>query len=76
MPAVKQGFSYDSYEMLDSLGNDSEVASVKRIDSSGIWQTTSWFGDPAVPAGVNFATNEKEGYLIHMKEAKEQWRPY
>jgi hypothetical protein len=62
--------------MLTGLGDNTEVASVKRIDSSGIWQTTSWFGDPAVPAGANFLTSEREGYLIHMKEAKEQWRPY
>jgi hypothetical protein len=60
--------------MLQSLGDESMVASVKRYDSSGVWQTTSWF--LGSPSGVNFATSEKEGYLIHMKEAKEQWRPY
>jgi hypothetical protein len=76
LPVPKQGFTYDSYEMLQGLGDENEVASVKRYDSSGVWQTTSWFGDPPVPAGVNFLTSEKEGYLIYMKQAKGQWRPY
>jgi hypothetical protein len=74
LPAAKQGFTYDSYEMLGSLGNDTEVASVKRYDTSQGWQTTSWF--LGSPAGAQFSTTEKEGYLVHMKQGKEQWRPY
>jgi hypothetical protein len=76
LPAPKEGVTYDSYQMLQSLGDENEVASVKRYDSSQGWQTTSWFGDPPVPAGVNFPTTEKEGYLIYMKQSKEQWRAY
>jgi hypothetical protein len=60
--------------MLTGLGDNTEVASVKRIDSSGIWQTTSWF--LGSPSGAQFNTTEKEGYLIHMKQGREQWRPY
>jgi hypothetical protein len=74
VPAAKQEFTYDSYEMLQSLGNENEVASVKRFDSSGAWQTTSWF--LGSPSGAFFMTSEKEGYLIQMKDAKQQWRPY
>jgi hypothetical protein len=74
LPAIKQGFIYDSYQMLQSLGDENEVASVKRYDASGVWQTTSWF--LGSPSGVQFNTSEKEGYLIYMKQAKSQWRPY
>jgi hypothetical protein len=74
LPAPKQGFTYDSYEMLDSLGDENEVASVRRYDFADGWQPTFWF--LGSPSGVQFSTTEKEGYLIHMKEAKEQWRPY
>jgi hypothetical protein len=74
LPAAKQGFAYDSYQMLQSLGDENKVASVKRYDFSLGWQTTSWFLDS--PSGAQFSTTEKEGYLIHMKQAKEQWRAY
>jgi len=75
LPAVNQYvLPYSSYQMLQSLGDEDEVASVKRYDFSGVWQTTSWF--LGSPSGVNFLTTEKEGYLIYMKQAKEQWRPY
>jgi hypothetical protein len=74
VPAAWQGLIYDSYDMLQSLGDENDVASVKRYDSSGAWQTTSWF--LGSPSGVQFSTSDKEGYLINMKQAKEQWRAY
>jgi len=74
VPATNQGFTYDSYAMLQSLGNENEVASMKRFDATGVWQTTSWF--LGSPSGPKYITSEKEGYLIYMKEAKGQWRPY
>jgi hypothetical protein len=74
LPAPKQGFTYDSYEMLDSLGDENEVASVRRYDFADGWQPTFWF--LSSPSGVQFNTTEKEGYLIHMKQGREQWRPY
>jgi hypothetical protein len=74
LPAPKQSFNYDSYEILQSIGGENEVASLRRYDSSQGWQTTSWFLGSV--SGAQFATTEKEGYVVHMKEAKEGWRPY
>jgi len=66
--------TFTSYEMLQSLGDASQVSSVQRYDDTYGWQTTSWFA--GVPSGVNFDARLGEGYLIYMNEEKENWRPY
>ena len=66
--------AFTSYEMLQSLGDASQVLSVQRYDDTSGWQTTSWFS--GLPSGVNFDARLGEGYLIYMNEAKESWRPY
>ena len=78
LPAPKQGFTYDSYEMLEGIGDESEVVSVRRYDFSDGLEATFWFefGDSYQAAGELYDTSEKEGYLIHMKQGKEQWRAY
>ncbi|MEJ2430627.1 MAG: hypothetical protein P8075_17170, partial [Deltaproteobacteria bacterium] len=68
------GFTYTSYQMLQDLGNDQQVAYVKRYDPYEGWQTTSWF--EGNPAGDLFDIREGEGYFVYMKERKENWRPY
>jgi VCBS repeat-containing protein len=74
LPAARESFEYDSYEMLESLGDSNEVASVKKYDSAYGWQTTSWF--LGSPSGALYDTRKGEGYVVYMKEAKQQWRPY
>jgi hypothetical protein len=78
LPAPGQGFTYDSHEMLQGIGDENEVASVRRYDFSDGWEATFWFefGDSYQAAGELYDTSEKEGYLILMKQAKEQWRAY
>ena len=74
LPAAEDGFIYSSYEMLQDLGDETQVASVRRFDSTQGWQSTSWF--LGVPSGEDFETRKGEGYLIYMKEALEGWRAY
>ena len=74
LPAPSEGFEYDSYEMLESLGDSNEVSSVRKYDSNYGWQTTSWFFGS--PSGALYDTRKGEGYVVYMKQAKEQWRPY
>jgi hypothetical protein len=74
LPAPREGFEYDSHEMLEDLGDQSEVQNIKRYDSTYGWQTTSWF--LGSPSGAEYETRNGEGYVIYMKEGKQQWRPY
>ena len=73
LPATEPGFDYSSYEMLEYLG-ESQVSSIRRYDFILGWQTTSWF--MGIPTGEDFITSRGEGYLIYMKEAQLDWRPY
>jgi hypothetical protein len=74
LPATAEPVDYTSYEMLEDLGNESQVSSLKRYDNIWGWQSTSWF--MGVPSGNDFDTTMGEGYLIYMKEEKVNWRPY
>ena len=74
LPTTEDGFDYTSYEMLQDLGTETEVSSLKRYTSSDGWQTTSWFF--GVPRGALYSTSRGEGYLVNMKEAISDWRPY
>jgi hypothetical protein len=68
------GFSYGSYEMLESLGDDQQVDKIRRYTPADGWQFTTWLDGQ--PAGDLFNTSPGEGYFIYMKEGKENWRPY
>jgi hypothetical protein len=74
LPATDVPVEFKSYEMLDSLGGETEVSSLRRYDDIWGWQTASWF--LGVPSGKNFDTTMGEGYLIYMKEDKANWRAY
>ena len=75
LPAAKETFSYSSYEMLEDLGDETQVSSIKRYDPAQQgWQTTSWFMGSV--AGVEYDTRRGEGYLIYMLDEKQAWRPY
>jgi VCBS repeat-containing protein len=74
LPAPREGFKYGSHEMLEDLGDQSEVQYIKRYDSTYGWQTTSWF--LGSPSGALYDTRKGEGYVIYMNEARQQWRPY
>jgi len=74
LPWVREEFEYRSYEMLEDLGDQTQVSSVRRYDNRSGWQTTSWFQGSA--SGANFRTRPGEGYLVYMKGEKENWRPY
>ena len=66
--------NFTGYQVLQSLGDASQVYSVEKYDDLTGWQTASWFGGE--PSGVNFDTRLGEGYLIYMNEEKGNWRPY
>jgi len=74
LPAAPETFDYTSYEMLADLGDETQVASIRRYDYTYGWQTTSWF--LGVPSNALFSTRMGEGYLIYMKADKVDWRPY
>jgi hypothetical protein len=74
LPAAEDTFVYTSYEMLEDLGDESQVSSIRRYDATQGWQTTSWF--LGAPSGALYNTNRGEGYLIYMKEEIRDWRPY
>jgi hypothetical protein len=74
LPLVEEGFEYTSYDMLESIGDQTEVSSVRRYGSSEGWQTTSWF--MGAVSGVEYDTRPGEGYLVYIKEEKWNWRPY
>jgi hypothetical protein len=73
VPVGQQPFDYTSYQMLADLGDDIQVSSIKRYDSTQGWQTTSWFF--GVPSGVDYSTRRGEGYLIYMNQEQLDWRP-
>jgi hypothetical protein len=74
LPTAENGFDYSSYEMLEGLGTEAEVSSLKRYTYADAWQTTSWFLGSA--SGALYSTNRGIGYLVNMKEATSDWRPY
>jgi hypothetical protein len=74
LPATEDGFDYTSYEMLEDLGDETQVSSVKRYTAAAGWETTSWFVGSA--SGMLYSTSRGEGYLVNMKEAISDWRPY
>jgi hypothetical protein len=74
LPVAEQDFEYSSYEMLEDLGDESQVSSIRRYDSTQGWQTTSWFLGSA--SGVEYNTSRGEGYLIYMNQEKLNWRAY
>jgi hypothetical protein len=74
LPAAQDPIYYTSYEMLEDLGSETQVSSVKRYDNTYGWQTASWF--MGQPSGKDFETIMGEGYLIYMKEDMVNWRPY
>jgi hypothetical protein len=74
LPSAQEDFVYRSYEMLEDLGDQTQVSSTRRYDSVWGWETTSWFR--GVTSGVNFNARNGEGYLIYMKQEKVNWRPY
>ena len=74
LPAPRDGFTYTSYEMLQDLGDENEVSSIKRYSLIDGWQNTFWFFYD--PSGVEYDTRKGEGYLIYMKQEKLGWRPY
>jgi len=73
LPAAESGFVYSSYDMLEDLGDATEVSHIKGYDATG-WQTTAWLSES--PAGALYETKRGKGYLIYMKEAQQEWRPY
>ena len=73
LPADMDFSDYTGYDLLQDLGNKSQVSSIRRYDPVNGWQTTSWFF--GVPSGVDYETMRGEGYLIYMNEAVENWRP-
>jgi len=74
LPAPEAGFDYTSYEMLQDLGDENQVSSIKRYNSTQGWETTSWFLGSA--SGELYSTSTDEGYLIYMQEKKVEWRAY
>jgi hypothetical protein len=74
LPAAKEDLEYSSYEMLEDLGDDSQVSSIRRYDPTQGWQTTSWFAGSA--SGVEYNTSRGEGHLIYMNQERLNWRPY
>lgn len=74
LPSLNSGFQYTSYDMLESLGDQTQVSSTRRYDSTQGWQTTSWF--MGTVSGVDYDTRPGEGYLVYMKEEKWNWRAY
>jgi hypothetical protein len=74
LPSAKEDLDYTSYDMLMDLGGQTQVSSTRRYDYYWGWETTSWFMNQR--SGVEFSTSTGEGYLIYMKQEKENWRPY
>ena len=74
LPAAALDFEYNSYQMLEGLGDESQVSSIRRYYATQGWQTTSWF--MGSPSGADYFTRKGEGYIIQMKEEKLKWRPY
>jgi hypothetical protein len=74
LPAPKDTFTYTSYEMLQDLGDEDEIASFKRYSLIDAWQSTFYF--MTNPAGVEYDTRKGEGYLIYMKQEQPNWRAY
>jgi hypothetical protein len=74
LPWAQEDFVYTSYEMLEALGDETEVSSTRRYDDTWGWQTNSWF--LGVPSGVKYNTRNGEGYLIYIKQEKVNWRPF
>ena len=72
LPVAEDGHTYTSYQMLEDLGDESHVSSIRRYNST--WETTSWFAGS--PSGAYYSTSRGEGYLLYMKQAREQWRAY
>jgi hypothetical protein len=74
LPMANHAFEYRSYDMLQDLGDESQVYSIRRYDVTQGWQTTSWF--LGSPSGADYITSRGEGYMIYMKEDVVNWRPY
>jgi VCBS repeat-containing protein len=74
LPSAPEDYAYRSYDILQDLGDPTQVSSARRYDSIWGWQTTSWFR--GFVSGVNFTARNGEGYLIYMRQEKENWRPY
>ena len=74
LPSADVGFEYTSYDMLEDLGDETQVTSTRRYDNTQGWQTTSWFMGSV--SGVEFNTRPGEGYLIYMKKEIWNWRAY
>ena len=60
--------------MLADLGDETQVASIRRYDYTYGWQTTAWF--LTLPSGALYSTSPGEGYLFYMKDDKMEWRAY
>ena len=74
LPAAGDGFTYTSYEMLQDLGDENQVAYIERFNPTEGWQSTLWFlGSPAVD---EYTTRAGEGYIIYMNQEKLDWRAY
>jgi hypothetical protein len=74
LPSGDGGVPYTSYDMLESIGDQTKVTSTRRYDRTEGWETTSWFR--GLVSGVEFNTHPAEGYLVYMKEEKWNWRGY
>jgi hypothetical protein len=74
LPWAEEGFPYTSYDMLEAIGDQTEVTSARSYDYIYGWQTTAWFLRSV--SGVEFDTRPEEGYLIYMKEDQWNWRAY
>jgi VCBS repeat-containing protein len=74
LPATQEPIDFTGYEMLGSLGGETEVSSVSRYDDVWGWETAAWFD--LLPAGRDFDTRQGEGYLIYMNEDMVNWRPF
>ncbi|MEE9531824.1 MAG: hypothetical protein V3W52_12570, partial [Syntrophobacteria bacterium] len=74
LPGAEDGFDYTSHEMLQDLGTDQQIYSLRRYTTGNGWEMTSWF--MGLPSGAFYSTSKGEGYLVNMKEEKIDWRPY
>ncbi|UCD80395.1 MAG: hypothetical protein JSW26_02900, partial [Desulfobacterales bacterium] len=74
LPAAGDGFVYNSYQMLEDLGDEDQVSYIERFNPDEGWQSTSWF--LGSPAGDEYMTRTSEGYIIYMNQEKLDWRPY
>ena len=74
LPSASEDFVYSNYDMLEDLGDQTQVSYTRRYDKIQGWQSTSWF--LGLPSGVPYNTRSGEGYVVYMKEEKENWRAY